>query len=111
MRIFNINKGVIGSRTAAENGIRTRIVKDKEEQVKHRLKVLDHVKKFGMLSAVDAYEVSERTIKYWKAKLKKGHEVLNSLASVSTRPHNTRKKEIPFRILEYIKYQKIERPK
>lgn len=111
MRIFNINKGVVGSRTAVENGIRTRINKDKEEQVKHRLKVLDHVKKFGILSAVDAYEVSERTIKYWKAKLKIGHGILNSLASISTKPYNTRIREIPFRILEYIKYQKIERPK
>lgn len=111
MRIFNINKGVVGSRTAIENGIRTRIDKDKEEQVKHRLKVLDHVKKFGMLSAVNAYEVSERTIKYWKARLKKAHGVLNGLASSSTRPHNTRKRDIPFRIMEYIKYQKIERPR
>ena len=41
MRIFNINKGVRGSRTASESEIRNRISKEKEDQVRHMLKALD----------------------------------------------------------------------
>ncbi len=111
MRIFNINKGVRGSKTASENGIRSRIPKEKEEQVKHRLKVLDHANKYGINSAIDAYEISERTIKYWRAKLRDSNGVLIGLASLSTRPFNTRKSKIPKYVRDYVKEIKLNHPK
>lgn len=111
MRIFNINKGVIGSKTASEASIRNRIPEGKEEQAKHRLKVLDHAHKYGIQAAIDAFEVSERTIKYWRAKLKNGNGVIKELASKSTRPLNTRKRTFNKEVINYVKEIKLAHPK
>lgn len=111
MRIFNINKGLVGSKTAYENIIKSRIPEGKEDQVKHRLKVLDHANVYGIKAAIDAFDVSERTIKYWRAKLRNGNGVLKELASKSTRPLNTRKRTFNKRIEEYILNIKLDHPK
>lgn len=111
MKQFNINKGLVGSKTAYENIIRSRIPKKSREQVLERLKVLDHAQKFGIKSAIDAYNVCERTIKYWRKKLRESHNVIANLASKTTRPIHTRKEKTPQKIKEYIRDLKISKPK
>lgn len=111
MKIINITKGLIGSKTAIESGIKGRIPEGKEEEIKFKLKVLDHSKKYGMRSAIDAFNISERTIKYWRARLKNNHGVIAKLANKSTRPFNTRKRIFPLEIINFIKDEKLDRPK
>jgi transposase InsO family protein len=111
MKIFNINKGVMGSKVAYENIIKTKIPEEKQDQIKHRLKVLDHANKYGIKSAIGAFEVSERTIKYWRAKLRNSNGVIKELASKSTRPLNTRKRSFGIKIINYVKEVKLSHPK
>ena len=111
MKQFNISKGVVGFRTAQENIIRSRIPEKNREQVLERLKVLDHAQKFGIKSAIDAYGVCERTIKYWRKKLRESHNVYANLASKTTRPFHTRKEKTPQKVKEYIRDLKISKPK
>ncbi len=111
MKQFNISKGVVGFRTASENIIRSRIPEKNKEQVLERLKVLDHAQKFGIKSAIDAYDVCERTIKYWRKKLRESHNVIANLASKTTRPIHTRKERTPQKVKEYIRDLKISKPK
>ncbi len=111
MKQFNISKGVVGFRTASENIIRSRIPKKNKEQVLERLKVLDHAQKFGIKSAIDAYDVCERTIKYWRKKLRESHNVIANIAPKTTRPIHTRKERTPQKVKEYIRDLKISKPK
>jgi putative transposase len=111
MRIFNISKGLVGSRTASESGIRNRIPVNKDEQIRYRLKVLDHAHKHGIKAAIDAFDVSERTIKYWRAKLRNGNGVLKELASKSTRPLKTRERSWTNEVINYVRDIKLEHPK
>jgi transposase InsO family protein len=111
MKQFNINKGVVGSKTVYENIIRSRIPEKDKEKVKQRLRVLDHAQKFGIKSAIDAYRVCERTIKYWRKKLRESHGVYANLAPQTTKPVHSRKSKIPQRIKEYIRDLKKSKPK
>lgn len=111
MRQFNTNKRIAGSRTAQENSIRSRIPEKDKEQVLERLKVLDHAQKFGIRSAIDAYGICERTIKYWRHKLRESHGVVANLAAKTTRPLHTRKEKTPQNIKEYIRDLKQSKPR
>ena len=105
MKQLNINKGLIGSKTAYENIIRSKIPE------KDREKVLDHAQRFGIRSAIDAYGMCERTIKYWRKKLRESHGVIAQMASHTTRPIHTRKEKTPQRVKEYIRDLKRSKPK
>lgn len=111
MNQFNNTKGVSGSKTLAESIIRSRVPEKYQEQVAHRLKVLDHAKKFGIRSTIDAFNISERTIKYWRASLRKNHGVLTGLVPKSTRPFHTRESKIPEKVRKYIRDTKKSFPK
>jgi putative transposase len=111
MKQFNINNGLLGSKTAYENMVKSRIPERKKNQVLGRLKVLDHAQKFGITSAIDAYDVCERTIKYWRKKQRESHGVVVQLASQSTRPVHTRTERTPQRVKEYIRDLKKSKPK
>ena len=111
MKQFNINKGVVGSNRMYENIIKSRIPEKDKERVKQRLKVLDHAQKFGIKSAIDAYNVCERTIKYWRQRLRESHGVYAKLAPQTTRPKHSRESKVPQRIKEYIRDLKKSKPK
>jgi putative transposase len=111
MKQFNIKKGVVGSKAMYENIIRSRIPEKYKEKVKERLKVLDHAQKFGIKSAIDAYNVCERTIKYWRHRLRESHGVYANLAPQTTRPIHSRVSKVPQRIKEYIRDLKKSKPK
>ena len=111
MKQFNINKGIIGSKTAYQNIIHSKIPEKDKEKVLKRLKVLDHAQKFGISSAIDAYDVCERTIKYWRKKQRESHGFVANLAPKTTRPINTRKCKTPQSVKEYIRDLKKSKPK
>jgi transposase-like protein len=111
MKQFNISKGVVGFKTASDNIIRSRIPEKNKERVLERLKVLDHAQKFGIKSAIDAYGVCERTIKYWRKKLRESHGVAAELAPKTTRPFHTRQSKVPQRVKEYIRDLKKSKPR
>jgi len=50
-------------------------------EAKRRLKILEHWKNHGLQSAIDAFEVSERTLWDWKGRLDKGGGKLVLLAT------------------------------
>jgi len=68
-----------------------------------RVKILDHWKRHGMESAIHAFEVSERTLWDWKARLDKGGGKPEALNSKNKAPKNKRKRLWDIRILEEIK--------
>lgn len=111
MKQFNISKGVVGFKTATENIIRSRIPEKDREKVLERLKVLDHAQKFGIRAAIDAYGVCERTIKYWRKKLRESHGIAAQLAPKTTRPFHTRKEKTPQKVKEYIRDLKKSKPR
>lgn len=111
MHQFNITKGLKGIKTSYENIVRSRIPKKDKEKVLHRLKVLDHAQKFGIASAVDAYNVCERTIRYWRAKQRESHGVMAKLAPESTKPNHLRSSKLPQNIKEYIRDLKRAKPR
>ncbi len=93
------------------NVVNSYIEEKYKDKIKQRLKVLDHAHKFGIKSAIDAYDVSERTIKYWRARLRKGKGYVPALAPKSTRPIHTRVPKTQEYIVAYIKEIKGSRPK
>lgn len=100
MRIFNINKGIRGSRLAAERGVRFRYMITKEAQ--KRAKILTFWKKYGTGATGEAYDVSRRTLYHWQRKLKEKEGKLESLNNGSRAPKKRRKRRYDFRIVEEI---------
>ena len=68
-----------------------------------RVKILEHWKKHGLLSAIHAFEVSERTLWNWKSRLDKGNGKPEALNSKSKSPKKKRKRLWDGRILEEIR--------
>ena len=65
-----------------------------------RMKILDHWKQYGLESAIHTFEVSERTLWDWKARLDKGRGKPESLNPKSKAPKVKRKRLWDFRILD-----------
>jgi transposase InsO family protein len=72
-------------------------------EAKRRLKILEHWKKHGLQSAVDAFETSERTLWNWKARLDMSGGKVDSLNPSKRTPEKKRKRIWDCRILEEIK--------
>lgn len=70
---------------------------------KKRVKILDHWKKHGLESAIDAFDVSERTLWDWKSRLHKGGDKPEALNPQSKAPKVKRKRLWDPRILEEIR--------
>jgi hypothetical protein len=63
MKIFNITKGVIGSKTMYENTLkRKRYTKKELETMELRIKIIRHSEEYGIKSSIDAFNVSKRSI-------------------------------------------------
>lgn len=101
MRIFSINRGVKGSRTAQEYAIRFAYMIS--EEAKQRAKVIKFWKTYGLAATVEAYGVSERTLYLWQRKLKDGNGTLESLNCGSRAPKKKRQRRYDWRIVEEIK--------
>jgi transposase InsO family protein len=68
-----------------------------------KVKILDHWKRHGMESTIHAFEVKERALWYWKARLEKGGGKPESLNPKSKAPKDRRKRLWDCRILEEIR--------
>lgn len=67
-----------------------------------RVKVLEHKEKYGIRSAIDAFNVSRRTIYSWQKKYLFSKRLEFSLIPKSTRPKRIRKSKISYLLTEEI---------
>ena len=100
MRIFNINRGIPGSRTLQENALRFAYMISKEAQ--QRAKILTFWKKHGLSATKEAFEVSRATLFRWKASLNKQKGKLEALNNKSRAPKKRRKRVIPDEVKDAI---------
>lgn len=80
------------------------------ETAKRRLKILEHWKRYGLGSTLDAFDVSERTLWYWKARLDKEGNKIEALNPGKRTPQTKRKRIWDIRILEEIRRIRNEHP-
>lgn len=100
MRIFNINRGIRGSRTLQENAIRFAYMIT--EEAKRRAKILTFWKKYGAEATDAAYGVKRRTLYLWQKKLAEGNGKLESLNCGSRAPKKKRQRRYDHRIVDEI---------
>ncbi len=67
-----------------------------------RLKVLEHMEKFGLQSTIDAFGVKKSTVYDWRKAYLKSQKRLISLVPHSTCPTHTRKMITDFRLISFI---------
>jgi len=68
-----------------------------------RSKVLSHYYRYGLNSALDAFNVKKSTLYDWKKSYEKSDKRVGALIPKSTRPHQTRKMCTDWRLVEFIK--------
>src|ERR1041385_4144925 len=106
MRIFSINRGVVGSRTLQEYAIRFAYMIS--EVAKKRAKILTFWKDHGLKATIDAYGVHRRTLFTWQKRLKSDKGKLESL-NARSRARTVRRQRIwSPRIIEEIKRLRFE---
>jgi len=93
MRQFNKFKGMRGWLSMWERTIRFRLMRNKPE-VDRRVKILDFWKEHGTKPAVDAFDVSERTLFRWQAALAKAQGHLEALDPQLTIPKGRRRRVV-----------------
>ena len=92
MAYFNKNRGIRGSRTASERGIRFRYMIS--EEAKQRARILSFWQKHGLEAVREAFGVSRRTLYRWQRDLKEKHGKLESLNKQTTAPRKRRKRVV-----------------
>lgn len=92
MAYFNRNRGIQGSRTAAERGVRFRYMISEEAQ--RRSKILTFWQKYGTEATREAFSVSRPTLFRWRKELRKKKGRLEALNKRSTAPCEKRKREV-----------------
>ncbi len=108
MRIFNINRGVRGSRTIQENAIRFAYMIT--EEAKRRARIITFWQKYGTAATEEAYGVKRRTLYLWRQKLRAGRGKLESLNCGSRAPKKKRRRRYDHRIVEEIKRLREQYP-
>ena len=92
MAYFNKNRGIRGSRTASERGIRFRYMIS--QQAQQRARILTFWHSHGTLATTEAFEVSRRTLYRWQKELTKSKGMLDALNKQSTAPRGRRKRMV-----------------
>lgn len=108
MQIIRIGYGVRGFGRMMDSAIRW--IRMITEEAKKRYKILIFWKKHGLEPTLEAFEVSERTLKNWKSSLKKGNGMVESLNPKSRAPHVRRKREWAISIKSEILHVREEHP-
>lgn len=80
------------------------------EEAKKRYRILIFWNKHGLKATLDAFEVSERTLKNWNASLKKGGGMVEALNPKSRAPHVRRKRLWPVAVTIEIRRVREEHP-
>ena len=81
---------------------------DASDPAKFRLRVLEHMEKFGLRSTMDAFGVKKSTIYDWRTAYHSQHKALLSLIPKSTCPKHTRKMMTDYRLVEFIQAFRAE---
>src|SRR3989344_5084947 len=97
MRIFNINRGVNGSRSAQEYALRFAYMVT--EVAKERAKIISFWKVYGYAAAHEAYGMKQRTLYLWQKKLRDGKGKIESLNCGSRAPKKKRQRQYDWRIV------------
>jgi transposase InsO family protein len=108
MRITNINKGVVGSRTLQEHALRFAYMITQEAQ--QRAKILTFWNTHGLQATKDAYGVSHRTLFSWQKKLKDKNGKLEALNDGSRAPKTKRRRRYDYRVVEEIQRLRTKHP-
>ncbi len=109
MRIFNINKGVRGSRTIQEHALRFAYMI--QETAKRRARALTFWHNHGTNATIDAFSVSRATLYRWLSALNKEKGKLEALNNKSKTPKKRNKRRTDYRIAEYIIEMRKEHPR
>jgi transposase InsO family protein len=80
------------------------------KQAKYRMKVLAHWQKYGIESAIDAFELKRRTLFNWKKALKEGKGKFEALNPRSKAPKHRRRRIWDYCILDELKRIRKEYP-
>jgi putative transposase len=92
MRIFNVHKGVIGSKTMYNHTIRMKYLL--QEEAKKKAKILTFWQKHGLEATMEAFDVKRATLFLWKKKLTESNGNLIALNNKSRAPINKRKRVV-----------------
>lgn len=79
-------------------------------EAQRRLKILVHWEQYGLQSTIHAFDVSERTLWYWKALFEKGGKKPESLNPKKRIPKRKRKRMWDERLLEEIRRLREKHP-
>lgn len=108
MQVHRISYKIKGFVRLSDYAIRWRhMISDK---AKHKAKVISFWHKYGTEATELAFDVKERTLYYWQAKLKKSGGNLEALNNKSTKPKNTRIRSWPQEVINKIKTIREEHP-
>lgn len=69
---------------------------------KYRLHIIHHYYKYGLRPTLDAFRIKKSTFYDWKHAYEKGDRIIN-LVPKSTIPHELRKMQVDWRLIEFIK--------
>jgi transposase InsO family protein len=108
MRIFSVNTGIKGSRTAQEYAIRFAYMIS--EEAKQRAKIITFWKRYGLEATGEAYEVKRRTLYLWQRKLREGNGKIESLNCGSRAPKKKRQRRYDWRIVDEVKRLRDQYP-
>jgi len=108
MRIFSVNSGVKGSRTAQEYAIRFAYMIS--EVAKKRAKIISFWKRYGSSAVEEAYGVKKRTLFLWQQKLRQGGGKIESLNCGSRAPKRKQQRRYDWRIVEEVRRLRSEYP-
>ena len=101
MKIHSKFRGIRGSVTLYNRAVRYAYMITKTAL--KRVKILEHWKRHGLQSAIDAFEIGERTLWDWKSRLYRGHGKPEALNPGSRTPQKKRKRIWDYRILDEIR--------
>jgi transposase InsO family protein len=101
MKIHSKYRGIKGFVTVYNHGLRYRYMITPE--AKKRLKILEHWKKHSLQSAIDAFDVSERTLWNWKGRLDAGGGKPEALNPGKRTPQEKRRRIWDSHILDEIR--------
>lgn len=81
------------------------------EIASERLRIIKFYEEYGEAATKEAFGADRKVISRWKRRLQENRGELSSLIPQSTRPHRTRRSEIPVDIVEYIRQMRQEHPR
>jgi len=108
MQVQRLSYGLKGFVRLAQYAIRwSRMVTNK---AKEKARILAFWQKHGLKATLDAFLVKERTLYYWKSKLRAKNGALEALNEQSRRPKSARKRQWPREVTDEISKLRLEHP-